>query len=486
MTGVAAALAVVTAALAAPAMALAAGWTPAQAVQSGIDPILTFSPSGAAAIGSRLASHGRPRGADIDIATDGASFAASPYTLSAPSAGHGAEPLAGLALSSAGYLAAGFTAPETASPVLARVAPPAPSNFAKVQQLIPLGHADSGQRSADTLAMVATTHGELVGAGTDDAGLLYTATLTLKRTSFTTARGPSGFSATDAYALSADGSGDAFLAGDGADGCTTVAYRAPRATFRRTYATGNCTSATPNIFDAISATSHGYAGLLSEDVSESGAEPDRLLVQVGHDGHFGTATELGSVLGPDPVGLASDADGELTAEWTDCRAGPVQDGQLTTTACAIDAATGSVTHGFSPTAAAGTVLAPARTGTTLSALSADRGVAISRCAGAGCTFSASTAESGGRFRAAHTLGRGRQLISLTGDGHGDLLAVWADAGDHLYAATASAATGRWSPAHRLSAAAVSPVTVTAAYGPRKRAIVAWSVGNRTYAAGFTL
>jgi hypothetical protein len=483
-------LTVIAVGLAAPASALAAGWTRPQLVEPGSHPILTFSPSGAAALGAQLTSHGRPSGADIDLAPSGTTFAASPYTLTAPSAGHGAEPLAGLALSSAGYLAASFAEPATPAPVLVRVAPPAPSNFTSLQPLIPIGAAASGQGAADTASLVATTAGELVGAGADDAGRLSTATLSPRATRMHTQAAPRGLAASDAYALATDAAGNAFLAGDGADGCTAVAFRAPRGRFRTTYRTRGCDSATPNVFDAIAATSRGYAGLLTEAISEAGVAPNRLYVQTGRDGHFGRAVRLGRFLGG-PVGLAADADGELTAEWTDCQAGTLSNGQLSTTDCDIAATTGSVTRGFrararsSAPVATGTTLARARSGTTLSALTADRGVAVSRCvAHRGCSFTATTARPGGGFRSAHRLGRGTTLISLSGDDHGDLLAVWTDGHDHLYAATASAATGRWSADHALSAGAVNPADVSAAYGPRGRAVVAWSVANRTYAASY--
>jgi hypothetical protein len=478
-------LAATVALLATPASAVAAGWTHPQTVQSGTDPVLTFSPSGAAAVGSELTLRHQMVGVDIDLAPAGSAFATSPYTLTAPSAGHGPEPLAGLALSSTGYLAASFAAPGHPAPVLVRVAPPAPSNFATLQSLVPTGTAAAGQASADSLAMVATTRGELVGAGTDDAGGLHTATLGPGRTSFVTAPGLKRFSATDAYGLSADAAGNTFLAGDGPNGCTTVAFRPARASFQDTYATGNCATATPNIFDAITATSRGYAGLLTEDVSEAGLVPSRLLVQVGRDGHFGVATQLGTVLGG-PVGLAADADGELTAEWTNCQAGPVSDGRLTTTDCAIDAATGSVVHGFSHAAAVGTPLVSAEPGTTLKARVADRGVAVSDCRASRCSLSAFTAEPGGGFRRGHRLATNGTLADFSGDLHGDLLAVWVDSHGRLFAATGSAASGDWSPAHLLSSRSVSSDAVTAAYGPHRRAIVAWSAGDRTYAASFTL
>jgi hypothetical protein len=475
---------VTAAVLVSPAAAVAAGWTSPKAVQLGINPVLSFSPTGAAVLGSELTARGKLKGTDIDLAPNGSTFAASPWDLSAPSAGHGAEPLSALALNSDGYVAAGFDNPNTPTPVLARVAQPPPSNFAGVQQLVPLGAAASGQASADSLTLVATTDGELVGAGTDDAGDLYTATLAARKTTFAKAHGPKGFSATDAYALTTDQSGNTFLAGDGVDGCSTVAFRTAHGTFKTTYATGNCNSATPNIFDAITATSNGDAALLTEDVSESGTGVSRLLSQVGRDGHFGTPTPLGSVLGG-PVGLASDADGEITAEWTGCEAGPIVNGQLTTTDCDIDAATGSITTGFRTSAATGTTLLGPEPGATLTAFTADRAVAVSRCRSGSCGLYAFTAKPGGGFRPAHVLGNASKLITLKGDDHGDLIAVWADAHDHIYAATASAASGRWSTAHRLSSQPVSPSTVTVAYGPHGRAIVAWSTASRTYAAGYS-
>ncbi len=477
----------VTAALAfaAPAAAAGAGWTSPQAVQPGVRPVLAFSPTGAAVLGSALTRHGRPSGAEIDRTDANASFAATPQRLAAPSAGHGPEPLAGLALSSHGELAASFADPTRPSPVLTRVGAPGATGFAPTQTLIHLGAGASGQATPDSLALLSTTAGEIVGAGSDDAGRLSTATLAGTPTRLRTRPGPTGLSASDDYALATDPAGGTYLAGDGADGCSTVAFRPAHGTFTTTYRTGNCSSDTPNVFDAIAATGSGRAGVLSEDVSEAGTQASRLFIQVGVHGHLGAARQLGGALGG-PVGLAADADGELTAEWTGCLSGPLIHGRLSLEHCSIDAATGSAASGFSAAAARGTTLMVATRGVTLSAATADRAVLVSRCTAPGrCGLDAFTARPGGGFRAAVSLARVGRLIALSGDAHGDLLAVWLDAQGRLFAATGTAASGRWSRDHRLSAEPVSAADVSAAYGPRGAAIVAWSRGAETYAASYS-
>jgi hypothetical protein len=123
----------------------------------------------------------------------------------------------------------------------------------------------------------------------------------------------------------------------------------------------------------------------------------------------------------------------------------------------------------------------------LYAVVADGAIATQRCAAhQRCTIAVALARADHRFaRQQLVTAHGPHLLSLQSDDRGDLVLVWANDRNILYAATRAAGALRLSAPHRLSHQSVNPGTVIAAYGPRNEAIVAWSRHGRTLAAVYS-
>ncbi len=464
-----------------------ARWSAAKVIEQGRFPIVTFGPSGNAAIGAGQSSRD---GSQI-VATFLASrrphrnFAAPQRfgpmpTDSAPNNG-----LRAIALPSDGATVALFGPPfdaGAAQPINAFVEAPGASRFGAAQQIVKLGNATPDAQQTNTTTVVDTTRGEVVEAGLDDSSKLSTATLARGSRRFVVARrAPASLGSSDGPAtLATDDAGGTFLAGDGVRGCTTVAYRPPRGRFRTTYQTSDCSVNTknPNVVGGLAATGDGYATLLTENIGDVGTGPSTLLVQVGRFGRFGAPT----LLSPDLLGLppqfdiAIDRDGSATVFWRGCMPGKRD--------CGVYGEQGSVYSGFAGQPA---LIAAGAPNVRLSGLVADGAVAVQRCAAhRRCTIAVALVRADRQFSQPQAItAHGHRLLELKSDDHGDLLLVWSNDRGVLYAATKASGARTVSTPHRLSGSGVNPGTVTAAFGPHREAIVAWSRSGHTIASAYS-
>ena len=307
---------------ASPAMA---GWTASRAVEPGVDPVLAFGPSGDAAIGSTVFSSCHDVvGTYLTLRPVGGAF--GPAVSLAPRHGNcGSFPgLLAIAMSSDGATAALF-GPLGADeqPIDAFVRARGAGGFGPPQQLVPLGNANGDDPLPNATAVLDTARGEVVEVGEDDATRVSTATLAPGSTHFTVSpRAPAGLESSDFIELATDGAGGTFMAGDGNNGCTIVAYRPARGAFATTYRSTVCGDRLRSVVQGIAATGDGYAALLSESLDETGTGTSSLLIQVGRFGRFSAPFVLSSVVGR-PFGLATGRDGAATVAWTGCAPGPV-------------------------------------------------------------------------------------------------------------------------------------------------------------------
>ena len=469
---------------ASPAMA---GWTASRAVEPGVDPVLAFGPSGDAAIGSTVFSSCHDVvGTYLTLRPVRGAF--GPAVSLAPRHGNcGDWPgLLAIALPSDGATVA-LLGPLGADeqPIDAFARARGAGGFGAPQQLVPLGNANGDDPLPNATAVLDTARGEVVEVGEDDATHVSTATLEPGRTHFTVSpHAPAGLTNSDFIELATDGAGGAFMAGDGSNGCTTVAYRPAYGAFATTYRSAVCGDKLRNVVQGIAATGDGYAALLSESLDETGTGTSSLWIQVGRFGRFRAPVLLSSVVGR-PFGVATDRDGATTVAWTGCTPGPVLNDLLTLHSCNVYAQTGTAAGGFSGQPA---LIAPSAPGVRLDATVADRAVAVRRCARhQRCTIAVAVARAGGGFAPLQRVtARGRRLVTLQSDGRGDLLVVWSNYRGILFAVTKAASARRFSVPHRLSGPGVNPATATAAFGPDGEAIVAWSQSGRTSAAVFSL
>lgn len=459
-----------------------AGWSAATPVEKGVDPILVFGPSGDAAIGSSVMHDG-------DI---GATFLArrAPHRrFGRPQrfgpvqdlGAAGTVALQAIALPSDGAAAALFGS-YSIGPIKAFVQPRGARRFGAAQQIVKLGDANGDSYQADSTTVVDTTRGEVVEAGQDDSGNASTATLAKGSTRFVvTPTAPGQANVGQQLTLATDDAGGTFLTGEYA-GCPTVAYRPARGGFRIGYQASCAT-----IFDAatgIAATGDGYAALLTKapttvgpfGPNEPGSGPNTLSVQVGRFGQFGAPTLVSSDF-PDPpgfppnVGIAIDRDGSVTVAWNGCATG--------NQACGVYGKQGSVYTGF---AGQPTLIAASAPHARL--LVADGAVGVQQCAAhRRCTIAVALARADRQFtRPQQIPANGGRLLALQSDDRGDLLVVWSTNRNVLYAATRASGGRRLSAPHRLSKPGAHPGAVTAAFGPRGEAIVAWSQSGRTIAS----
>jgi len=484
-----------------------ADWTASRAVEPGVDPVLSFGPSGDAAIGSTVFSPcADPIGTYLSLRPARGEFGPA-ASLAARHGNCGEWPsLQAIALPPDGATVALF-GPLGADeePIDAFVRAPGARGFGAPQRLVPLGDASGDAVLPDTTAVVDTARGEVVEVGEDDATNVSTATLAPGSTQFTVSRGaPRGLTQSDLIELATDGAGGSFMAGDGTNGCTILAYRPAHGAFATTYRSNVCGDRLRSVVQGIAASGHGYAALLTESLDETGTGTSSLLIQVGRFGRFRAPTVLSSVVGR-PFGVATGRDGAATVAWTGCTPGPVIDDLRTLHSCNVYAETGTLTRGFTGQPA---LIAPAAPGVRLDAAVADRAVAVRRCArGRRCTIGVAVARgrSGGRGPGRgrgreRGRGRGREgfaplqrvtsggrgLVTLQSDGRGDLIVVWSNYRGTLYAATRAASARRFSAPHRLSGAGVNPASATAAFGPDGEAVVAWSQSGQTMAAVYSL
>ena len=465
-----------------------ADWSPTRAIEPGVDPVLSFGPSGDAAIGSTVFSPCRDVvGTYLTSRPERGEF--SPAVSVAPRRGScGSFPtLLAIALPSDGATVTLF-GPLGADeqPIDAFVRGRSSSGFGLGQQLVPLGNANGDDPLPNATAVVDTARGEVVEAGEDDATHVSTATLAPGSTRFTVSpRAPAGLTNSDFIELATDGAGGTFMAGDGNNGCTTAAYRPARGAFRTTYRSGVCGDRLRSVVQGIAATGAGYSALLSENTDETGIGTSSLLISVGRFGRFNAPVVLSDVLGKS-FGVATGRHGAVTVAWTGCTPGPVVNDLLSLHSCNVYAQTGTVTGGFAGPPA---LIAPSAPGVRLDAVVADRAVAVWRCARhRRCTIGVALARArGGGFAPLQQVtARGRHLLKLQGDGRGDVLVVWSNYRGTVYAATKGASARRFSAPRRLSGPGVNPATATAAFGPHGEAIVAWSQSGRTSAAVYSL
>ncbi len=313
---------------ASPAMA---GWTASRAVAPGVDPVLAFGPSGDAAIGSTVFSSCHDVvGTYLTLRPVRGAF--GPAVSLAPRHGNcGDWPgLLAIALPSDGATVA-LLGPLGADeqPIDAFARARGAGGFGAPQQLVPLGNANGDDPLPNATAVLDTARGEVVEVGEDDATHLSTATLEPGSTHFTVSpHAPAGLTNSDFIELATDGAGGAFMAGDGSNGCTTVAYRPAYGAFSTTYRSAVCGDKLRNVVQGIAATGDGYAALLSESLDETGTGTSSLWIQVGRFGRFRAPVLLSSVVGR-PFGVATARDGAATVAWTGCTPGPVLNDLLT-------------------------------------------------------------------------------------------------------------------------------------------------------------
>lgn len=475
--------------LAAPAVA---DWTPAVRLGEGFGAVVGFGPAGNAAVGFQA---GHVAGDDVG--------GASTYLARRPAVGDFStavpvrQPGSIAALQSVLLPAGGgtvllFTPLESDQtvPLSAVVEPAGASGFGVPQRLVP--PRDNGAAGDPSVTLVGTARGDVVGATADEFGDVFTAVL---------ARGASRFhgdglsytSADDAngsglpldgnggLSLATDDVGGAFLAGNSADlSCAAVAYRPAGGHFGFVHEPPHCPRNSFCTGTRIAAGGDGYAALATV-CGGGGYGPVRLTTWVGRAGRFGRAHVLATTpsvgflgldLGPPAVGER----GNLTVAWDECQ-------DQSTSRCSIAAARGNLHGGFgrSQTLDRG----PQSTG-----LVGDGTVAVERCGRGGrCSISVALANRHGGFGRLQRITAHGQLQLLDGDARGDQIIVWTARNRSLYAATRRANAAHFGQPHRLSGSGVrlSIVTgaaeVSAAFGPRGKAIVAWSLRTgATFAA----
>jgi hypothetical protein len=469
------------------APAAMAGWTRTQAIEPGVNPVLSFGPAGDAAIGSTVFSPcGDAVGTYIAVRPARGEFG-PPASLGRRQGNCGDWPgLLAIALPADGATAALF-GPLGADeqPIDAFVRARGAGGFGAAQQLVPLGNAGGDAGLPNATAVVDTASGEVVEVGEDDDGNVSTATLAPGSNRFTiSGRAPAGLTDSDIVELATDGAGGTFMAGDGNNGCTVAAYRPAHGAFATRYRSTVCGDRLRSVVQGIAAAGNGYAALLSENTDETGTGTSSLLIQVGRFGRFRAPVVLSSVLGT-PFGVAAGRNGAATVAWTGCTPGAVVNDLLTLHSCNVYAETGTVTGGFTGQPA---VIAPSAPGVGLDAIVADRAVAVQRCARhRRCTIAVAVARRGGGFGPLQRLTtNGRRLVALQADGRGDLLVAWSNYRGVLYAAIKAVSARRLGPPHRLSGMGVNPATATAAFGPDGEAVVAWSQSGETSAAVYSL
>ncbi len=462
-----------------------AAWSAAKVIEPGVDPIVAFGPSGAAAIGASVNSSCGGIVATHVVLHPAHGMFGRPATLGRKRGKCGDWPgLLAIALSKSGSTVALFgPIGSDEQPIDAFVRPLHASRFTAPQRLAPLGNASNDAVVPNTTTVVDTTRGEVVEAATDDAGKVSTAALAPGRTRFSVARhGPAHLTQTGDLEMATDGAGGTFLAGEGdPGGCATVAYRPVHGSFATRHRTDYCGRQKANIAMRVAAAGRGYAALLSENIDYSSRSPDQLLIQVGRYGRFGVPTQLSPALAfhGSPFGSASDRDGSVTVAWQGCTPGPIVQGVVTLHDCQVFGETGSIYTGFSGKP---TLVEPNSPRTRLSGLVAEGAIAVHRCPRhQRCTIAVTLAGPDGDFGAPQQISAaGHNLLSLQGDGRGSLIIVWRDYGGALYAAVRSRSATRFGVPHRLSEA--GGTGVTAGFGPAGEAIVAWSHSGHTTAS----
>ncbi len=466
---------------AAPAGGSAASWSAPAAIGPGIVPLVGFGPTGeAAVVSNQFDPTGGAGGgglAYVMLRPPGGGFGA-PQVVSPPSYGYGEQPnVDGLALTSAGAVVLVFdsAAQEGELPVAAMVKPSGATDYGSAQQLVGPGEAEA---NTPTGIVAATTRGEAVFVGSDLGGDVSTATL---------APGGSRFSAGPALsALSGTGVGPQLLAVDGAGGafatavggCIPLAYRPPDGRFKTTYnycAPGGFSATV----DGLTATGNGYAAVADEI---DHAHQNSMYVQIGRYGRLGPRHLLDTVPitnSSHVIGITADRTGGVTIAWTHCNVYGWN--------CGVFAADGTMTRGIGPAHAIAAGIRSPKINTT--GWVADHGVAFLRCArGRPCTLSVSVAGRRGRFGVPQMIARGATPEQFLGDGRGDLLLVYRDHHDAIYAVSRPASSHHFSAPVRLAppgtdtGTATDTTTVTGAFGPDREAIVAWSHAGKTYAA----
>jgi hypothetical protein len=459
---------VLSAVVAAPALA---GWAPSGRVESGVDPILTFGPSGVAAIGSSHFDPSENMGGVTYVAVrpERGSFEA-PQTVAAMT--YGFDPgeqseLQSIALPRTGATVLLFASNQSVLPVSALVEPALTSGFAPPQQLVGPGGPESDTPEG---VIAATARGEVLAVGSDDAGDVSTDSLAAGATGFTPGAALPALSGSGVgpQLLAVDDAGGGFLTEIG--GCSAVPYRPPEGRFAVRYR--DCHQP-DNSVDGITAVGDGYAALLTVT---NRRDDNAFSVQAGRFGRFGSPHLLDTMPTTGSsrfLGVAAGTGGDVTVGWRHCN--------VFGWGCAIYAADGSVRGRFGARQliAAGTPSPKV----DLTGLMAYDAIAAQRCVRHHpCAIEAALARRGGRFAPLRPISIDGRLLTLQGDRRGDELLVFAGPHGVLYAATRPQHARGFSGPRRLSPPGVNPSTVTAAFGARGEAIVAWSQNGQTMAA----
>jgi hypothetical protein len=472
---------------AAPAVA---GWGPAVRLGDGFAPAVGFGSSGDAAVGFQAGA--APSSAS---STDGGGVtylarrgAGGGFAPAAPVTTPGAIPdaLQTVLLPPGGGTVLLF-GPVSGDyePWTALVDPAGAAGFGAPQRLVQAGGPEEG---SGQVVLVGTARGEVVGVLEDSLGDVSATVLARGAARFRGGRDLLRLTNSGGLSLAADGVGGTFLTGDYGG----VAYRP---------AGGRFAFVTPdratNQTDSIAAGGRGDAVVASVYGT---FRPGYVAAGVGRADRFARPRVLArtpyvantSLLGAPAVSRS----GAVTVAWQECGSQGL--------GCSIAAASGSFHAGLGRSQVLARTSRSSRV--QLSGLVGDGDVVVER-SGPGRRFSIGVALAGGhgRFGRPQQITADGQLQILDSDARGDQMIVWTTRRRGLYAATRRAGAPHFGVPHRLAASGVrfSPfvsapdcVTATArgcddaaeasaAFGPRREAILAWSLRTgATYAAVF--
>ena len=454
-------------------------WLAPVTLGSGASPVLTFSPSGAAAVafssgvGGLIELVRRPSGGQFSPPVSLAQSGVAQQVV----------------LTAAGDIALTYSdgPGSIGSGVSSVVTRPGASGFSAPQMLAPAGN------NPPSVALAATTVGAAIASINDSSGEFGVASLAAGGATFSPERVfANSVSNVEFVAplVATDGGGGAFLAypavsrarcansGLGFRGVTSavgVAYRS---------ASGRLSLATPiDCYDwpsseigNVQLAATGRGRVMVADVYAAGpsgvpATRKQVVVHFGVGGRFGKPVTIASyrrgilLLSGPPV---FDSTGAPTLAWYTCR-------NTETGPCTVAGIVGTP-RGRLP--AAQTL----RTrGHFAYAVTGVRSIALEDCPGPlfptpSCPIEVSSADKSGRFQKPVPLAADGSIEAFVHDARGDQLLVWGVLGRtaaRIYASAQVAGSVRFSAPRIVSSGPVDPSSVTAQLGPRGEGIIAW-------------